>query len=571
MSANEGHLTAQSAVDALLGERALAIDEYWAMAEAGLDRPIAEGFNSAHEACDRWARDRARLAMIVRHPDGSSDRWTFADMSEASCRLANALTEAGLKPGDRFAALLDQGVEAFICALAAWRSGIVYMPLFVGFGPDALAERLGGGEPVAVVVDHRYRDALETARAQLSHDPAIYTVTGNRGEGLRAGDHSLWAEVERHSVVHEMVDTSASDPATLIYTSGTTGAPKGCLQPHGMLVTLIPFVRHTFALQPHDMFFTGAGPGWAYGLYTTGLAVMAQGWPRVIYTGGFDPAVWLTIMEEERVTYVAAAPSAYRQLVSVAARRGFPEHLRGATSAGEPLDAPLVEAWRGLARKASRDVADIQDGYGQSEAAMVLANLAHPDESVVPGALASAVPGFEVGLVDEDGNEQSEQGIIALRNPRYLGSIGYRNAQEKWDARWRGEWFLTGDVARRDDKGRFWFVGRDDDLIVTSGYNVGPTEVENIVLAQSGVAEAAVVAAPDKSRGSVVRAVVVADGTVPRATLVDSIQAAVKERLGRHAYPRIIDFVDALPRTETGKVKRNVLRTTPSAESHDEN
>jgi acetyl-CoA synthetase len=567
MSANGAETMAQPMTDALLAERSLTIDDYWAMVEESLDRPVEAGFNAAHEACDRWARDRARLAMIVRHPDGSNERWTFADMSEASCRLANALAEAGLKRGDRFAALLDQGVEAYICALAAWRSGMVYMPLFVGFGPEALAERLNGGEPAAVVVDHRYRDALETARGMLSSDPAIYTVTGHRGQGLREGDHSLWAEVERHSPVHEMARTSVSDPATLIYTSGTTGAPKGCLQPHGMLVTLIPFVRHTFALQPQDMLFTGAGPGWAYGLYTTGLAVMAQGWPRVVYSGGFDPAVWLNIMDEERVTYMAAAPSAYRQLVAVAARRGLPRQLRGATSAGEPLDAPLVEAWRAVGRRSHCEVADIQDGYGQSEAAMVLANLAYPDEPVVPGALASAVPGFDVGLVDEDGKEQSEQGIIALRNPRYLGSIGYRNAQEKWDARWRGEWFLTGDVARRDDKGRFWFVGRDDDLIVTSGYNVGPTEVENIVLAQPGVADAAVVGTPDKSRGSVVRAVVVADGTVPQATLVDSIQAAVKERLGRHAYPRIVDFVDVLPRTETGKVKRNVLRTAYSADT----
>lgn len=557
----------RATVNELRAERSMSAEDFWALVESRLDRPIVDGFNSAHEACDRWAQDRARLAMIVRHPDGSSERWTFADIADTSRRLANSLQEAGLKRGDRVAGLLDQGVEAYICALAAWRAGMVYMPLFVGFGRDALAERLNGGEPAAVVVGHRFRDAFENARELLTCAPAVYTAAGPKGSGLRAGDHSLWAEIERHTADHEMADTSVSDPATLIYTSGTTGAPKGCIQPHGMLLTLAPFVRHTFALQPGDMLFGGAGPGWAYGLYTTGLAVMAQGSPRVVYTGGFDPAVWLDIMDEERVTYMAAAPSAYRQLVHAAQRHGLPRHLRGATSAGEPLDAPLVEGWRALARQSGREIGDIQDGYGQSEAAMVLANLAYPDEPVVPGALASTVPGFEVGLVDEDGNEQPEQGIIALRNPRHLGSIGYLNAQQKWDARWRGEWFLTGDVARRDDKGRYWFVGRDDDLIVTSGYNVGPTEVENIVLAQPGVADAAVVAAPDPSRGAVVRAVVVADGTVPHATLIRDIQAAVKERLGRHAYPRIVDFVETLPRTETGKIRRNVLRAAQSEES----
>lgn len=543
----------------LLAERAKSASDVWAAVESRLDRPVAEGLNTAREACDRWARDRARLAMIVCHPDGSSERWTFADLAEVSSRLATALRAAGLRRGDRFAALLNQGIEPYICALAAWRAGLIYMPLFVGFGREALAERLNGGQPAAVVVDHAFRKTLEDARELLSGDPAIYTVTGPKGQGLLAGDRSLWAELERHPADCPVENTAANDPATLLYTSGTTGPPKGCIQPHSLLLTLDPFVRHTFALQPGDMLFTGANPGWAYGLYTTGFALMAHGHPRVIYTGDFNPAAWLRILRAERVTYLAAAPSAYRKLVAAAARTGLRAALRGATSAGEPLDAPLVQSWQALSVD-GRDHGDIQDGYGQSESAMSLANLAYADQPVVPGALNSVVPGFELGLVDEHGTEQAELGVIALRNPRYLASVGYWNAQEKWKERWRGEWFLTGDMARRDEHGRWWILGRDDDLIITSGYNVGPTEVENIVLAQPGVAEAAVVGAPDPARGAVVRAVVVPDGTVPRAELTERIQAAVREGLGRHAYPRIVDFVDELPRTEVGKVRRNQLR-----------
>ncbi|WP_052344545.1 acyl-CoA synthetase [Thermocrispum municipale] len=542
-------------VHELLAERDMSIDEVWAAAEARLDRPVSEGLNTAHEACDRWARDRARLAMIVRHPDGSSERWTFADLAAASSRFATAMRAAGIRRGDRLAALLPQGIEAYIAALAAWRSGVIYMPLFVGFGPDALAERLNGGEPKAIVVDHRYRDAFESARHLLTGDPHVYTVVGGRGGGLLAGDRSFWAEIDRHPADTPVLHTAADEPATLIYTSGTTGPPKGCIQPHHLLLTIQPFLRHTFALQPSDMLFSGANPGWSYGLYTTGIGVMALGCPRVVYTGDFKPADWLRIFEEERVTYVAAAPSAFRQLVKVAQRSGgLPPDIRGATSAGEPLDRPLVEAWRQFG------VADIQDGYGQSESAMSLANLAHSKEPVVPGALSSVVPGFDVALVDDDGNLQDEQGIIALRKPRYQASVGYWNAQQQWDARWRGEWFLTGDVARRDEEGRWWFVGRDDDLIVTSGYNVGPTEVENVILDHPGVDDAAVVAAADPDRGSVVRAVVVANGSVPQDRLTEEIQAAVRERVGRHAYPRIVDFVDALPRTESGKIRRHVLR-----------
>jgi acetyl-CoA synthetase len=545
-------------VEQLRAERAMSVDEVWAGVEARLDRPVAEGLNTAHEACDRWARDRGRLALVVRHSGGGSERWTFADLADASSRLASALRAAGLRRGDRFAALLGQGVEAHICALAAWRSGLVYLPLFAGFGSDALAQRLNGGEPAAVVVDHRYRDNLERARELLTVDPLVYTLTGPGGRGPLAGDRSLWSEIDRHPADGGLVATGVHEPATLLYTSGTTGAPKGCIQPHAMLLALDPFVRHTFALEPGDMFFTGAGPGWSYGLYTTGVSVMAHGHPRVVYTGDFSPAAWSEVLASERVTYLSAAPSAYRQLARYAARHGLPPTVRGATCAGEPLDAPLVEAWRSLG--AGRELGDLQDGYGQSESAMALANLAYPDSPVLPGALAATTPGFDVGLVDEDGNEQAERGIIALRRPRYLNSIGYWNAQDRWDDRWRGEWFLTGDLARRDERGRWWFLGRDDDLIVTSGYNVGPTEVENIVLAHPGVADAAVVAADDPARGAVVRAVLVANGTVPRARLVEEVQAAVRDRLGRHAYPRIVDFVDELPRTETGKVRRNLLR-----------
>lgn len=538
----------------LLEERRLSSDEIWDAAERRLDWPLEKGLNTAHETSDRWARDRARLAMILCHPDGTADRWTFADLSHASSRLATAWKAAGLKRGDRVAALVSQQVEAYIGALAAWRAGFVYMPLFVGFGPEALAQRLNSGEPSVIVVDHNYRAQLADAMHLVHGDPQVYTVGGVSGRGIVRGDRSFWAEIDGHAASAPAELTAPSDPATLIYTSGTTGPPKGCMNPHSLIVALQPFLRHTFALEPGDLLFTGGNPGWSYGLYTTGAGPMSLGHPRVVYTGAFDPEAWLRIFEEQRVTYVAAAPSAFRRLVKAADRHGLSDSVRGATSAGEPLDAPLTNAWRALAGN------DIQDGYGQSEAGMPLANLAYDDRPLIPGALASVTPGTDVVLVNEDGDPQPEQGIIALRNPRYLASTGYRNGDDLWAKRWRGDYFLTGDLARRDAEGRYWFVGRDDDLIVTSGYNVGPSEVENVILAHPGVSEAAVVAAPDPERGSLVRAVIVLSGEVPQDQVAEEVRKAVRQKLGRHAYPRVIDFVDELPRTETGKVKRNVLR-----------
>jgi acetyl-CoA synthetase len=538
----------------LHAERKLSTSEIWRAAEERLDWPLERGLNTAHECADRWGRDRARLAMIIHHPDGSSDRWTYYELARTSSRLASAWKAAGLQRGDRVAALVNQQVEAFIGALAAWRAGMVYVPLFVGFGTDALVQRLNGAEPVAVMVDHRYRQKLADALPLLTGEPQVYTIAGSSGRGIVQGDRSFWAEIDAHAADFSMVETAPSDPATLIYTSGTTGAAKGCIQPHSLILTIQPFIRHTWAFTPDDMFFTGAAPGWSYGLYTTGAGPMSLGIPRVVYSGDFDPTAWLRIFEEEQVTYIAAAPSALRRLVPIAQRRGLSSSVRGATSAGEPLDAPLAESWLALTGST------IQDGYGQSEAAMVLANLADPETPDVPGAMSAVVPGFDVALVDDEGNELEGQGILALRNPEYQAATGYLNADDLWKARWRGDLFLTGDVMRVDEDGRYWFVGRDDDLIVTSGYNVGPSEVENLILAHPGVAEVAVVAAPDPARGSVVRAIIVLNGTVAQQQVTDDITANVRENLGRHAYPKIIDYVDELPRTETGKIKRNELR-----------
>ena len=544
-------------IAALLSERTSPAEQVWAAAERRLDKPLSDGLNTAHEACERWAGDSSRLAIIVRSPDGASKRWTFADLAHASSRLATAWRAAGIKRGDRVAAVLGQQIEAYICALAAWRSGIIYMPLFTGFASEALAQRINGADVSAVIVDHQHRTTLEQARALLAGDPPVYTVADAGAHGVWPGDRNLWDEIDKHAADTEIIVTSPHDPATLIYTSGTTGAPKGVVMPHAVVLALQPFVRHVYALAPSDLLFSGASPGWGYGLYTTGFAVMALGIPRVIYTGSFDTEAWLRVIDEEKATYMTAAPSAYRRLVQSARESGSAVSVRGASSAGEPQDVPLARAWHELTG------VSMQDSYGQTESGMVLADLAFDDRRDVeprPGAISSTVPGFEIGLVDADGHVQDDEGIIAVRRSPYHSSIGFWNAQDLWERRWQNDWFLTGDRARRDDDGQWRFVGRDDDLIVTSGYNVGPTEVESIVLEHPGVADGAVVAAPDPKRGSVVRAVLVATGTVSEDQITAEVTDWVRTRLGRHAAPKIVDFVDEMPRTETGKIRRNVLR-----------
>ena len=477
--------------------------------------------------------------------------------------MATALTRAGLVRGDRVAGLLSKQPEAYVTALAAWRAGMIYVPLFVGLGSEALIHRATMANPRLIVVDAAHRAAWDCAAAALSDPPQVCTTGGPRDPGS-PHDIDLWNICTRPNGTatgagsQPAVHTAADEPATLMFTSGTTGAPKGCVIPHGGLLGARPFVESCLALGDDDVLFSGADPGWSYGLYTIGFAVLATGRPIVVQCGPFDPQRWLRVFAEESITYVGAAPSALRRLVSVAASTGgLPKTIRGATSSGEPLDAALVRAWSALCG------GEIRDGYGQTEAGMLLANLAY-GSSVVPGALNSVVPGFDVVLLPEAGGEEPltgvAAGVIAVRRPRYQASIGYWNEPEKWAARWRGDFFLTGDIARRDDAGRFWFIGRGDDLIVTSGYNVGPNEVENIILADPDVAEAAVVAEPDAARGSVVRAVVVVVPGADPDTVKLRIQERVRDGLGRHAYPRIVDFVAALPRTATGKIRRSALR-----------
>jgi acetyl-CoA synthetase len=531
----------------------------WSLMVARLSRDPKGGLNTADEASERWAADRSRLALVVRHDDGRSERWTHFDLARHASRVSGALAAAGVQRGDRVATVLTRQVEAWIVALGAWRSGVVIVPLYGGFGADALAERLAAAEVSHIVVDHRFRAAVEEARARLAFDVEVTCVAGSRGRGIEHGDRSFWSELDRATPLPR-VDTSADETATLMFTSGTTSRPKACVIPHSGFIALLPFVQHCFALDRSDMLFTTADPGWSYGLYTTGCAPMALGIPRIVHTGPPDPHAWLRVIDEEQATFVGAAPTAYRRLIRSARRRGLADSVRAASSSGEPLDADTARAWSEVTD------ADLRDAYGLTEMGMVLANLGNPRTTAPVGGLAGPVPGFEVDLVDGDGQvlHGAAEGVIAVTRPPFPLAVDYANAPDAWRARWVDQRFVTGDRARRDENGVYFFVGRDDDVIVTSGHNVGPAEVESVLNEHPHVLEAAAVAEPDAERGSIVRAVVVRSAaTIDGAQLSEELREAVRERVGRHAEPRLVEFVDSLPRTETGKLQRALLRRAP--------
>ena len=539
-------------LDELRAERALQNRELWERAESRLSRPLEGGYNIVVEACDRWASDTDRVAVIFSDGRGTRDVWTFARLRDASARLATALSALGVAQGDRVAGVMDRGPAPFVTALAAWRLGAVYVPLYSAFGPDALAYRIGGSTPRVIVADADHLDGVTDAVNRCACECEVIRV-GEPRENLDAG-RELWALIQDNRPAEAIAYTRVDDPAVIMYTSGTTGEPKGCVQVHGVVFSLQPFLLHSLALTTEDLLFAGADPGWSYGLFTSGIAVQSLGLPRVVPLGRLDPDVWVQIMHDEGVSLVAGAPTMLRILVKGAGDQGFPQSMRGATCAGEPLDEGLVRRWR------EAGGGRIQNTYGQSELGMVLADLAGDEDRWVPGSFGSAVPGFQLELRDPLSEGPVTSGLLTVRDPTFQAANGYWEGQEKWSRRWIDEsTFSTGDLMRRTAEGSWQFVGRDDDLIITSGYNIGPAEIEGILLEHSAVAEAAVVAFPDEERGALVRAVIALTGD-PAPRLGAEIKQMVRDRLGRHAVPRIIEIVDELPKTKTGKIRRVDVR-----------
>ncbi|QRP48234.1 acyl-CoA synthetase [Amycolatopsis sp. FDAARGOS 1241] len=469
-------------------------DAEWRRVLGTLEQDPGAGFNLAHECCERWASDRGRLALIVRGPDGSSQRYTYSDLTRQGERAANAFAAAGLTRGARVAALLGRQVEAWIAAIGTWRAGLTYVPLFCGFGPEAVAQRLNSAGAEAVVVDARWRSVLEAARAHLRRDVIVYTV----GASPEAGDHDFLAELSADHPATPMAPTAADDPAVVMFTSGTTSEPTGCAIPRSGVLALLPWFDHGVAAESGDILFTTTDPAWSFGLMSTGAAPMVRGLTRVMYAGDFDANAWLDIIEQEQVTCVTSVPTAYRRLIAAARERGVAPSIRAAISAGEPLDAATADAWRQLTG------APIRHGYGQTELGMMVADLAADDADLAPGSLSAVVPGWEARLFTETGEVISGpgQGEIVFRRPPFQLSATYANAATLWQSRLvDGDWFRTMDVVRRDETGRRHFIGRDDDIIVTAGYHVGPGEVEAVLTTHPSVLEAAAVAATDPNRG----------------------------------------------------------------------
>lgn len=520
-----------------------------------------QAVNACYECCDRHA-DSDAIALYWYAKDGRKEQYSFRELKKYSTQFASFLKSQGVRKGDRVSGLLPRTPELIITILATWRIGAVYQPLFTAFGPKAIEHRIQLAQSKLVVTDLTNREKL----SEISNCPPIVTVQAELHAQNYPQDFDFWRELNRQTETVELEMLSINDPFLLMFTSGTTGPAKPLKVPLKALIAFGDYMKNAIGLSQDDIFWNIADPGWAYGLYYAITGPLLLGHSTLFFEGGFNAESVCDVINEYGITNLAGAPTAYRMMMAadpsqMAQLRG---KLRVVSSAGEPLN-PEVIRW-------FKEVLDvpIYDHYGQTEVGMVVCNhhaLAHPVRS---GSAGFASPGYRIAIIDEQGNELATDvpGILAIdiaQSPMMWFS-GYEESRK---SPFVGQYYLTGDTAEIHDDGSMSFVGRSDDVITTSGYRVGPFDVESALLEHDAVIEAAVIGVPDLERTEIIKAfVILAHHHTASAELQQELSLFVKKRLSAHAYPRLIEFVTELPKTPSGKIQRFLLRNQELNKSH---
>ena len=516
--------------------------------------PTPARYNIALDTCDKHADTTPDAsALIHESQDGEVSTYSFRAIQRLACRAANAFAGAGIGRGDRVGILLGQSPETLVTHLGCWRSGIVSLPLFTLFGADALEYRLENSGAKALVTDRENYAKVAAIRDRLPALERVYLI-----DGVEDGVADFHATLDQASDSHTAVDTSAEDPAFLAYTSGTTGPPKGALHAHRTMLGHIPgfALPHEFFGRDNDLCWSPADWAWLGGLMDVLMPCLWFGRPVVAFRGHgrFDPERAYDVIARHRVMNLFMVPT----MLKLMRQTPVPERvsLRTIISGGESVGTELI-AWGqeqfGL---------NINEIYGQTECNLVLGHIPALMPAK-PGSLGRPSPGHVVSVIDENGHElpDGEEGEIACRRPDPVIMLEYWRNPDATEKKYTGDWLRTGDHATRDDEGYFWFKGRADDLITTSGYRVGPGEIEDSLIRHPAVAVAAAIGVPDPVRTEIIKAFIVPSaGTEASAELAGEIQQWVRTRLAAHEYPREIEFVDQLPMTATGKVMRRVLR-----------
>jgi acetyl-CoA synthetase len=518
---------------------------------------VPERFNIGTACTD--AQPAGRLALLQVQRDGEAKRYTFGDLAVLSNRVANVYAGLGLAPGDRVAVVLPQVPETALAHLGAFKAGMVSVPLSALFGTEALRYRLADSAAKVVVTN---TEGMERVAA-LDGLPELRWILVIDSEPARDPRvKSFWRLAGNASERHADRRSRAEDPCLIIYTSGTTGPPKGVVHSHRVLIGQAPGFRlcHEFTPQRGDLMWTPADWAWIGGLVNTLLLAWLHGVPMIgTARRGFDPEWALRLLAEHEVRNTFLFTTALRMMLQCKVPPGI--RLRSVVTGGEPQDPRLLDNARaafGLT---------FNESYGQTEADFVVGQCASR-WPVRPGSMGRAFPGHDVQVIRPDGEaaKPGELAEVMVRAPDPTNLLEYWNRPEATREKFMGSWLRTGDLARVDDDGYFWFESRIDDVIKSAGYRIGPNEIEESLLRHRAVANTAVVGAPDPVRGQVVKAYVqLREGFDPSPEQEAQLKAHVKENLAAYQYPRLIEFVDSLPLTSSGKVDRGALRRRAGA------
>ncbi len=515
--------------------------------------------------CD--THDPDAVAFTVVHEDFSSDALTYGELRERSERVAAGLTELGVAAGDSVATLMGKSTDYLATLVGIWRLGAAHVPLFTAFAPPAIAMRLEGSAAKVVVTDTGQRSKLDETSG-LGAVPSRRIVHRRSGPGVDIAEGDLdFEDLVSTGSAASAVAVGGGGPMVRMYTSGTTGRPKGVAIPVAAMATWQLYLEFGLYVTEDDVYWCAADPGWAYGLFSAVLAPLAAGRMSVLHENKFSAEATWRILADLGVTNFAAAPTAYRTL-RVATPTAV--SLRKASSAGEPL-TPEVNEWAtsqlGLA---------VHDHYGQTEAGMVFCNHHHPDleRPLKTGSMGIPLPGWTTEILRQDSDLSAEPGELGRVAIDAQGSPaawfdGYVDAPDATSEKFTEDsrWYLTGDSGRRDEDGEYFFMSRDDDVIIMAGYRIGPFDVESIIALHPDVQECAVIAVPDPMKGEVIEAFVALKHPVDdEDQLAEELKNRVRENLAAYAYPRSVHFVESLPRTPSGKVQRFVLRDARRSE-----
>lgn len=518
--------------------------------------------NIAHNIIDRHAtgKRKKKVALLFESATGEKEQYTFADLKKETDKFANVLVSQGVEKGDRAFVFLPPIPERYVVFVGILKVGAIAGTMFSAFQEIALLDRLSDSEAKVVITNSALFPRIEKIWKNLPKLEKVIIVDRGSVEHVKGKNIvSYNQEMKKAATDFEVAHMQPEDFSYMLYTSGTTGKPKGVVHSHGDILQAIITTKYVLDLQEDDIYWCTADLGWVTGVVYATLGPWGLGVTQVLFEGRFSPGAWYTVLQDHKVTIWYTAPTAIRMLMGsgVSVKDYDLSSLRQIYSVGEPLNPEAI--WWGL------EVFNLpfHDTWWQTETGgMSITN--YPAMDIKPGSMGRPLPGIQAAIIDDEGNELPEgtEGHLALKAKTVssLMKTIWKNP-EKYNSYFIKDWYISGDKAFRDKDGYYWFIGRADDVINTSGERVGPFEVESSLVEYPDVVEAGVIGKPDMMRGEIIKAfVVVKPGVKKTDELIEKLKAHVKKHLAGHAYPREIEFIDKLPKTRSGKIMRRVLK-----------